>query len=213
MRLLKYLNENLKYVSKKDLPNWVKKVLKEKKIGKEILVKIGANVKVGSNWHDANVRYIYGYDKGKVKAIPAIGTMSLGDTKKDIKAKKGFETKLTPDKMILVTDSYPKKATLYVHPDAVIKALENEDEDNLSNEEIMLLYITRGLKPAFRRQEAASYGIDYNSVSQSLINKGYLMKNRAINKKGKNFLLNFEKGKHMQDHEVADKLGIKRKRF
>lgn len=213
MKFKQYLEEAKKYVSKKDLPDWVKKILKQKKIGKEIMVEIGANVDVPSNWHDANVKEIFGYDKGKVHSVSAIGTMSLGDTKKDIQAKKGFKTKLTPDKMILVTDTYPKKATLYVHPDAMIKALESENGDDLSNEEIMLLFITRGLKPAFRREHAASYGIDYNSISQSLINKGYLMKNRAINKKGKNYLLNFEDGKHMQDHQVADKLGMKRKGF
>lgn len=210
MKFKQYLEEAKKYVSKKDLPDWVKRILKQKKIGKEIMVEIGTNVNIGSNWHDANVKEIFGYDKGKVSSVTAIGTMQLGDTKKDIQAKKGFKTKLNPDRMILVTNTYPKSATLYVHPDAVIKALEPEVENELSKEEIMLLFITRGLKPSFRRQEAASYGIDYNSVSQTLINKGYLMKNKAINKKGKNYLLTFEKGKHMQDHEVADKLGIKR---
>jgi len=210
MRFKQYISEALLFVSIKDLPDWVKKVLKQKKIGKDVKVETTTKVKIGSNWHDANVRDIFAYKNGKVMSQMAIGTMQLGDTKKDIQAKQGFETPITPDQMILVTDTYPKQAKLYVHPDTMIKALEPPSNvKELAGPEILILVITRGRKPAFRREEAARFGLDYNSISLSLINKGFLMKNKAMNKKGKNFLLTHDLNGQVDD--VASKVGIKRK--
>ena len=193
MKFLQYLNEQVKYVSPRDLPNWVQKTLKGKKIGKEIEVVIGDTVSIGGNWHDANVMDVFLYDKGRIVSQKAIGGLNVGDSKREVQVKKGFTTKLTQDKMVLITNTYPKKATLYVHPNAMIKSLE-EPKQNIQPQEYIALAATRGLKASYaggkpRVEACREYGIDYETVKMQLISKGLLNKNGAINKNGKNALI------------------------
>ena len=215
MRFKTYINESMMIIGFKDLPDWVKKIMKTKRMRKDVKTHIGKEVNLGGNWHDANVREIFGYKNGKVSSQKAIGGMGINDTAKERQAKKGFSTKLKPGEMILVTNTHPKMAELYAHPDDMNKALLDEPDDKLelSPEEIMQLVITKGLKAFARKEEAMRYGIKFDEVKQSLIKKGYLMKNGAINKKGKNFLMKYFDSDLVQTHTASKKLGLKDKFF
>lgn len=214
MRLKQYLNESMIIIGFKDLPDWVKNIMKTKKMRKDVKTHIDVEVNLGGNWHDANVREIFGYKNGKISSQLAIGGQGINDTAKERKAKKGFTTKLKPGEMILVTNTHPKMAELYAHPDDMNKALLDEpDKSELSPEEIMQLVITKGLKAFARKEEAMRYGLKFDDVKQSLIKKGYLMKNGAINKKGKNFLMTYFKKDLIQSYDAAKKLGIKDRMF
>ena len=202
-----------KYVSPRDLPDWVRRILKDKGIGKDVEVEISDNVRTSGNWHDANVMDIFLYDKGKIANQHAIGGLSVNDTGREAQVKRGFETRLSKDKMILITNTYPKGAKLYVHPDAFIKALE-EPKQQLSNDEYMVLVITKGLKSSYmgrplRKDTAEEYKIDYDMVKNQLISKGLLNRNGAINKHGRNAILDkFGQGS-TDPSSIARKLGVK----
>ena len=207
----------VRYVSPRDLPDWVQRVLKGKKIGKDVAVEVGDRVVTSGNWHDANVMDVYLYDRGKVAHQMAIGGQSPWDTGKEAQVKKGFETTLNKDKMILITNTYPKTAKLYVHPDAMIKALD-EPKQQLTPEEYMVLAITRGLKAAYaggypRKDTSAEYGIDYDTVKNQLISKGMLNRAGAINKNGKNALASAFDNAFVDYHAIAKKFGMKSKRW
>lgn len=189
MRLQSFLNEGKMYVSPKDLPDWVKNILKEKYIGKDIVVHTVTDIRLGNNWHDANVRYIYLYEKGEIEHVAGTGEMGPWDSKSELLAKQGFKATLNQDRMILVTNTYPKSAELYVHPDAMIKALPKQEDDDLSIQEKACLIITRSLKSFARREQANRYNVDHDKYLPGLIEKGYLAKNKALTKKGKNYLL------------------------
>lgn len=206
MRLQLFLNENKMYVSPKDLPDWVKSILKEKHIGKDIVVQTVTEINLGNNWHDANVRYIYLYEKGQIKHVAGAGEMGPWDSKEELLAKQGFKATLNQDRMILVTNTYPKTAELYVHPEAMIKALPKQEDNDLSTEEKACLIITRSLKSFARREEAVRYGVNYEKCLPGLIEKGYLAKNKALTKKGKNYLLS----NNLND---LHNLGLKDKHF
>ena len=212
MKFKQYLNEGLRVVSIKDLPNWVKKILKSKGIRKDVEVDISNKAIIGSNWHDANVMNVYLYKGGKIESQIAIGSQSPNDSKKERQVKQGFTTNLDINKMILVTNTYPKNAKLYVHPDSMAKMIENEPTNDLSKEELLILKIISSLKPFARRKEAEAYNIDFNSIVDTLKNKKYLMKNGGINKNGKNMLINKFGSAFIQIITVAKKLGIKSNR-
>ena len=210
------LGETVRYVSPRDLPDWVKKVLKSHKIAKDVEVEITDKVSTSGNWHDANVMDVYLYDRGKVAHQHAIGGQSMFDTGKEAQIKKGFQTRLTKDKMILITNTYPKVAKLYVHPDAMIKALDEPKQD-ITDEEYMVLVITRGLKASYqgrplRKDTAAEYGIDYETVKAQLISKGLLNRNGAINKNGRNVLIAKFDSQTIDYMSAARKLNFKSNR-
>ena len=215
MRLKKYITEASKYVSPRDLPNWVQGVLKSHRIGSDIEVIIGDKVNTSGNWHDANVMDVYLFDRGKIKSQKAIGGQSMFDRGAEAQVKRGFETKLTRDKMILITNTYPKSAKLYVHPDAMLKALDEPKQD-ITDHEYLVLAITRGLKASYqgrplRKDTAAEYDVDYDTVKQQLISKGLLNRNGAINKNGKNALIAKFDNAFIEYSNLARKLGIKSK--
>lgn len=209
MRLKKYIiNEAALMVGFKDLPDWVKNILKNKGIRKDVKVNTGTKVKIHGNWHDANVREIFAFRNGKVSSQLAIGGQSINDTPKERQAKVGFDVVLKPGDMILVTNTYPKNAELYTHPMDMKPLLDEPASDELTKDEIITLVIIRGTKAAYRAESARMEGIkDFPKIKADLMKKGYLMKNGAINKKGKNYLLNFEathgKG-HLQVHHVKE---------
>ena len=216
--LEKYLGGTLdegktKYVSVRDLPDWARKVLKSHRIAKDVEVEISDKVRTSGNWHDANVMDVYLYDRGKVAHQHAIGGQSPWDSARENQIKKGFETTLNKDRMILVTNTYPKTAKLYVHPDAMIQALE-EPKQELTKEEYLVLAITRGLKASYqgrplRKDTAAEYGIDYDTIKAQLISKGMLNRNGAINKNGKNALAAKFDNAFIDYMSIARKYGMK----
>lgn len=214
MRLKSYLKESVMIIGFKDLPDWAQNIMKQKKMRKDVEVNIGADVRLPGAWHDADVMEIFAYKNGKVGSQLAIGGQGVNDTAKERAAKKGMDFKLKPGEMILVTHTYPKMAKMYAHPDDMNKAMLDEPSDTeLSKEEIMTLGIIKGLKSFARKEEASRYGIQFDPVKQSLIKKGYLSKNGAINKKGKNFLIQYFKKDYIQTHQMETILGIKRKGY
>lgn len=213
MRLKTYLKESVMIIGFKDMPDWAKSIMIKKKIRKDVEVNIGSEISLPGAWHDADVMEIFAYKNGKVGSQLAIGGQGINDTAKERAAKKGMKFTLKPGEMILVTHTYPKMVKMYAHPDDMNKMMLDEptSKDELSKEEIMTLALTKGLKAFARKEEASRYGIQFDEVKQSLIKKGYLQKNGAINKKGKNFLIQWSGKDFVQDYWVADKLGIKRK--
>ena len=213
MQLKQYLelNENKKiFVQRKDLPIWVINKLKEHSFAKDIEVRVGEVADVAPVVHDANVKTVYLYDNNKIKEYSLIGGQAINDNDRDFKLKKGYKHNLTKNQMILVINSFPKSAFLYVHPQSMNPILPS-NEDNLSNEELMFLAITKGLKSFARKQEAQDYGLEYDSLKIEMIRKGYLNKNGSINTKGKNALLSA--GIDSSYNYAAQKLGIKHRRF
>lgn len=216
MNFLNYLKEQERYISKKDVPDWVQKILKSERIGKDVRVTIGTSVDIGGNWHDGNVRRIYLYSGGKIKSLSGAGGMGINDSPDERRAKQGFATQLTPDKMILITNTYPKSAELYVHPDALAKMITEPDQQ-LSPEEYVVLVATRSLKASYqgrpiRKDAVQGYGIDFDTIKNQLISKGMLNRNGAINKNGKNALLAKFDYPTIDVDQAAKKLGLKRKR-
>lgn len=213
MRFLDYLNEQVKYVAIKNLPDWVKKILKSKGIKSDVEVIIGSDVSIGGNWHDYNVMDIYLYNAGRIEPQKAIGGMGPNDTQRERQVKQGFKTKLSQDKMILITNTYPKNATLYVSPDAMAKQLDDGQKQEITSEEYLVLVITRSLKASYmgenqREKEARRYNIDFRTIVNQLISKGLLNKNGAINTNGKNALLD-KFDRHLDAYQAANKLGLK----
>lgn len=205
-----------KYISVKDLPDWVRRTL-GRGFKRDVEVEIGETVRTGGNWHDANVMNVYLYNKGKVAHQSAIGGQSPWDTSNQSQVKKGFETRLNKDKMILITNSYPKSAKLYVHPDAMIKSLD-EPKQNITDEEYMVLAITRGLKASYagrplRKDTAEEYGINYEMTIKQLISKGLVNRNGAINKNGKNALASGFNDAFVNYETLARKFGMKSKKY
>lgn len=210
MRFIEYINEQKMFVKPNDLPQWVKDKLKYHSYRKDIEVIIDENADVDPVVHDANVKTIYLYDKGNIKEITLIGGVHINDNDKDFKLKRGFKHTLTREQMILVVNSFPKTAFLYVHPQSMNTILP-QNNNELSKEELLFLAITKGLKSFARKQECNDYGVEYDSLKNVLINKGYLNKNGSINTLGKNMLLSA--GLDSSYNYAATKLGIKHKRW
>jgi hypothetical protein len=215
MRLKKYLTEQERYIAIKDAPNWVQKILKSARIGKDLRVTIGGSVDIGGNWHDGNVRRVYLYQGGQIKMLSGAGGPGVNDSPSERRAKEGFATKLDANKMVLITNTYPKQAELYVHPDAMAKMIAEPDQD-ITPEEYLVLVATRSLKASYqgrpiRKDECARYGVDYDTAKAQLIGKGLLNRNGAINKNGKNALLAKFDYPTIDVSVAAKKLGFKSK--
>lgn len=87
--------------------------------------------------------------------------------------------------------------------------IQNAEPEDLSKEEILFLRITQSLKAFARKEECQRYGLDYDTLKNKLINKGYLNKNGAINTKGKNIMTKYTS----TTYALARELGIKDKKF
>lgn len=213
MRFLSYLKEQVKYISIKDAPDWVKEILGKAKYDLEVIV--GSDVSTGGNWHDYNVMRVYLYQGGRVSVQSAAGGPSINDTERERKVKDGFNVKLTPDKMVLITNSYPKGARLYVHPNAMSKVFLEEPKQDITPEEYLALVATKSLKASYaggkpREQECMKYGVNYETAKAQLISKGLLNKNGAINKHGKNAILAKFGGGIIDTWGASEKLGLKK---
>lgn len=188
--LSEVLSESSMSIAIKDAPNWVKKILKNMKMRKDIEVTVGVDHSIPGTWHDNNLVTLYFYKNGKVQEQEGSygGQNPYTSREKNI-VNKGFKIKLSSlDEMLLRTNTYPKTATLYVHPDAMVKMLP-EPATDLTALEKAVLFVTRSLKSFARKEEADSYGIsgrDYDSAKKSLIEKGLLKKNGSITPNGKN---------------------------
>jgi len=189
MRLANYLNESVMWIAQRDLPNWVRPILKDHGYGKDVKIVVAEEADVPSKSFEYSVRTIYFYEKGKVGSVSGTGSIHPLDNKASAIAKNDFKVALNRDRMVLTIDTHPKLAELFVHPDAMGGILPAPNDSELSNEELLCLLITRALKSSYRREEAKRYGINYDKMVLSLKAKGLVTTNGAINKEGKNLLI------------------------
>ena len=193
-----YITENTsKIIDVKNAPDWVKAKLKEYGIRRGLKVNIGSKGEIPPNWHDANMRTLYFFKDGRIEKIAAPSYDTVASSSDAEKASyKGFKFSFeNPDQMILLINSTPKSAELFVHPQAVAKMLDEVPEDISKNEKIVLV-ATRSLKSSyagekdFRFNEARRVtGItkeEWNEAKQSLISKGFLSKTGRITNRGRN---------------------------
>lgn len=211
-KIEQYLNEETKqYIDTKDTPDWVKPIVKKSGIAKPILVVIAPNVRIPSNWHDANVRYIYLYDKGKIVSITGIGCPSVNDTQEETVAKEGFTADLNINRMVLLVQTYPKAATLYVSPESMGNLLPTENKSDLTPEESMALYALKAFKSSYRRSELERYNVNFDKALPGLISKGLATKMGSITKEGRNLMLSNDIYNVYSISALADRLGLKSK--
>lgn len=111
----------------RDLPGWAKAICKQEGLRPvRITVKVGEGARCGGNWHDANVKRVHFCRGGDVATvISPNGDNAINATRLELAVYDyGFVQKLEPGDMILVTNTYPKKADLFVHPAAMPKLIK-----------------------------------------------------------------------------------------
>jgi len=188
----------------KDFPSWVKKVFKDNNLSFGT-ISIEANVEplIGGQIVDYNVMRVFFYSNGKIeKQNVANYDTLLGSTKKEQALYQGGKIRLwdevVPGKpqMILVTNTHPKKAILYVHPNQMPKQIEDKNID-LTDDEKKVLLITKSYTSAYRNEYFKRYGVfaKLDAIRDSLKAKGLLTANKAINVAGKNVVEKLTDGK------------------
>jgi hypothetical protein len=176
---------NLKIPSK-DVPNeirnWVKGQFNGKDLREYTLIQ-GKDVVVDMPWHEAD-RESYKMFKllpdGKAQETDFEFERSGMEGDGSVTGKEvGGKTKVPSGFVIVMTGTYPKRATIYTAEGAQM-FLPKKDVD-LSDDEILVLYYTRSLISSERPKKE-------QSVYDKLIEKGLLKKNKAITIDGKNIL-------------------------
>lgn len=199
MRIMEVLQESLSksFIDVRDCPDWVKVILSKEGIRKAVKLKVGEEVSTPSNWNEANMKILFFYNKGKVQQQAGAFTDSiLSSNRKEQAVHEGIKLRFeNPDQMILELNSYPKNATLYVHPDAMNKLLPDEKDDVTEDEEIVLV-ATRMWKNTYGKEKNLRFknanrakGITqerWDKAKENLIRNKYLTKSGAITTKGKN---------------------------
>lgn len=215
MRLKQYLKESILHVDIKNLPDWAKEILKKEGIRKAVETKAGVTHNIGSNWHDSNCMDIHFWRDNKVKTISYCGGPAINDRPEIAQLKNGMNITLKHGEMIMIVNSYPKLAELYVHPDDVKPLLDAPTtSSDMSADEVFSLYITNSLKSNYRVDTAMNYGVDFFSAVKLLKSKKMLSSNGAITTQGKNFLASYLPtlglNVHTNEYALADKLGLRR---
>lgn len=202
MKVGKFLKESVVFIPSKDAPDWAIPILKKRGIKSDIKVVVYEIADIAGVWHEADVVTYYMYDNGTIKVATGSGKAGPWSTRSEKAIYSGFSGELSKSRAILAVHSYPKSARLYVHPESMAKLLPT-NQDDLSNEELFVLGLCSGLKSAYRREEAAKYNVNYDSILSLLLTKGYVNKNGSINVTGKNAIV----GKDVSPY----KLGLKPK--
>ncbi len=110
----------------RDLPEWAKRVCSERKLRPtKIPVYVGDKARCGGNWHDANVKEVHFHRGGETASIHSANGDNYINCDRLERAvyDYGFEQPLQPGDMILVTNTYPRKAEIFVHPAAMPKLI------------------------------------------------------------------------------------------
>lgn len=197
MKVIEVLRESasISHIDVKDAPDWVRRTLKG--FRKPIKLKIGAEVSTPSNWHEANKKVLFFYNKGRVERQDgAFSDSILFSDKKERAVHDGIKVRLeNADQMLLETNTYPKTATLYVHPDAMNKMISHDKDEVPKDEEIVLIATrmwknTYGGEKNLRFKNAKrSTGITqerWDKAKENLIKNKYLTKAGALTTKGRN---------------------------
>jgi len=182
------------HIDLKDLPSWVKEILKEKgKRPRSIPVRIGATVRVGG--HDMATLYIY--NGSEVTELKGAITYNPWATHIENAIATGGEVTIPrPECMIFEEHHFAGRPffVLYTHPASVIKALMEPSE--LTNVQKAVLLATRIYKPNYgtikdyRFHEMSSrFKIsreEWDEAKANLTQNVYLDKRGAIKTKGLN---------------------------
>lgn len=170
------------FVDKKDIPleiqNWV-----DNKIGRVIKYEIRQAQKIDITipWHEADKVYYAlfeleknGNAKKTTMEFSRSGMESFSD--KPIQGSGNI-----PSGYVMVeAHTHPKMAVIYTSDDA--QQFVPLKSDNLSDEEILILYFAKALKP-FARPIFKD-----NGLYENLVKKGYLLKNNSITVNGRNIV-------------------------
>lgn len=204
MKLKEYLVESdVLFISSKDLPEWAKKILKDHGISGSVKVHSGTEFSYPHNWHDANVQKVYfWYGGNSVQGFNAANqedyTVSTptqraaynGEVKIPLVDKEGLRKPL----MFLVTNTYPKNAEIYVHPNMMPKQMEGPTEDKFTDEEKAVLYAIKCYLSAYRVDRLNSTcrinKQKYDQIVSQLKAKKALMGNGAMTPETKTFISN-----------------------
>lgn len=213
MKLKQYLKESTLYVETKNLPDWAKNILKKEGIRKPVSTKAGITHNIGHNWHDSNCMDIILWKDNKIKSVSYCGGPAINDRPDILQWKNGVDVSLKNGEMIMVISSYPKGASLYVHPDDIKPLLDAPTtSSDMTPGEIFSLYITRSLKSAARKHSAAAVNVDYDGCVKLLKSKNLVSNGGGITTQGKNFLSSYFQSLGMREYtsewEVAKKLGL-----
>jgi hypothetical protein len=213
MKLKKYLKESTLYVEIKNLPDWAKDILKKEGIRKAVHTKAGITHNIGHNWHDSNCMDIILWKDNKIKSVSYCGGPAINDRPDILQWKNGVDVSLKNGEMIMVINSYPKGASLYVHPDDIKPLLDAPTtSSDMSPGEIFSLYLTRSMTSSYRKGAAASAGVDYDGSIKLLKSKKLVSGGGGITTQGKNFLSSYLQSMGLREYttefELAKKLGL-----
>lgn len=199
MKIMEVLHESFSksFIDVRDCPDWVKKVLSKEGLRRPVKLKVGVEVNTPSNWNEANHKILYLYNNGEVQKQSGAFTDSiLSSNKKEQAVHNGIKVRFeNPDQMILEVNTYPKGATLYVHPEAMNKFISQE-KDDVSKDEETVLIATRMWKNTYGGQKNLRFknaqretGITqerWEKAKENLIKNKYLTKAGALTTKGRN---------------------------
>jgi len=211
------LNETAEYtnISIKNAPDWVKNVLGDYRSDIEVRTDTVAQVPMKAMDADVVKTYMFGGTKNN-KGILVSAVLGPNDYSPEIEdiLNKGDEVPLTPNLVlgkpmsILQTHTYTKRAVLFMHPDNVLKILEDKSVVFSKDEKVVLLII-RGINSSERKEEFLRYLEDltdkgyltrqekaegikkYEEIIASLKTKGCLTAAGAINTKGRNVIAKY----------------------
>lgn len=184
-------------ISINDAPDWVKNLVGSS--FRTIKLVIDPSPTIPGQWHDYNSTTLYGYNGRDITKVHSANYDSLiNATEKEKLAYQGGKINLNPKggpgqtQMILVTDTYPKRATLYAHPDNIAPDKLEGPKQELSEEEEIVLYITKVYLPAYRKEYLRRAKIqNLDAIKQSLLQKGLLNGQGALTLKGKDYMVQF----------------------
>ena len=195
----KIIQENVIYNDGKNVPHGIKQWVKSQ-LGSDVpkyKIRQGeSTVEIRMPWHDADRETYQFFRLENDNAIPVGNGLSRSGMESDspqgfIAGQEKEGTVTVPEGHVLVcVGTYPKRAEIYTGQN-VQHFLPNRDGGtDLSNEELVILAVTKGYKPAARPK--------FNEVHYAnLISKGFLKANKAITVDGLNLL---------QDPEIKEKV-------
>jgi len=188
-----FINEGYVYVSQNEIPkgirDWVKEFsgspVKDYKVDQS-----GDKVSIHMPWHERCVETYQFFNLiPNGDAVPVGNSVTRkgyeGDSYQDFlegQDKEG-EVEVPMGKVLVVYCTYPRGVKIFTSKGAKLFLADTSKADDLTDEELIILQTTKGLK-SFARPKFPSEFYD------KLISKGLLAKNRSITNDGRNLLSN-----------------------
>lgn len=171
-----------------DIPVWAQRCIDQESKRyassrrlRECDVQVTDHASIPTNWHDANARSIYLYDGNQSQRIVDTGYESaINDPRGSFFGREGRT--FQPGEGILIIDSYPRMATLYV-PEFQFK---QELPPVLTEHEQKIVCIIRTYIPKARQSYFRKIGGVTTDDFRKLQEKGILTRANALTLVGKN---------------------------